>query len=132
MRIGKVTVLAALTILLAGVVDAAAHRSNIGTNVRINSAARTAEGTGIYSGVVRGNRACRKGRRVQVWHDSDPPFLIGTATTDSSGAWQVEGPAPPDGDSIYAVAKRKKLRSGRRHKHKCTAETSAKKVFPVN
>ena len=133
MRIGKVTVLAALTVLVLGVVTAAAHRVNYGSKVQIDSAVRATPTTGKYEGEVKsGVPRCRKGRKVKVWHDSVPPFLIGTDTTDANGKWAVDGPAPPDGDSIYAVTSRKTLRKSATHRHRCKGARSAKEVFPVD
>lgn len=62
---------------------------------------------GTYTGKVKSkNKKCRKGRKVTVIHDSDPPFIIGEARTDEFGNWGLEGPVPPSGDRIIVEVKR--------------------------
>ncbi len=68
----------------------------------------TTAGAAKYSGKVSSNKSrCRKGRKVSIYHDSDPPFLIGETETDSDGKYSFEGISPPSGDRVFVVVKPK-------------------------
>lgn len=61
--------------------------------------------TATYSGKVKSSKRCRKGRKVTLIHDSDPPFVIGEATTDKNGKWKITGPYPPSSDDDRIIVK---------------------------
>jgi hypothetical protein len=66
-----------------------------------------------YSGAIKTAKRCRKGRRVKLIHDSDPPFTIGETTTDENGNWSITGAYPLDsGDDriIVKVSKSKRCK----------------------
>jgi hypothetical protein len=67
----------------------------------------TTPGSAKYTGQVKSSkRRCRKGRTVRVYHDSDPPFLIGETETDNAGKYVLEGISPPAGDRVFVVVKK--------------------------
>jgi hypothetical protein len=100
--------------------------------VKVTEAERTGLTTGDYEGTVTGKEKCRKRRKVKLFHDSSPRFQIGSDTTDSDGDWEISGPAPPNGDKVYAeVAPKTLLRNGR-HRHKCKGDRSPKRRFPTS
>ncbi|HKG36567.1 MAG TPA: hypothetical protein VKA89_09030 [Solirubrobacterales bacterium] len=133
MRIGKLTVLAGLLALVVGSVTAFGHVKSFSSTVKIDRAERIGQTqSGRYAGEVSSARErCKVDRRVQVWHDSDPPFRIGTTMTNAQGKWRLTGPAPPNGDHVYAVAARKTLLRNARHRHRCRRELSQLVKFPT-
>ena len=65
-------------------------------------------GNATYVGKVNsGKSRCTKARRVLIYHDSEPPFLIGETTTDADGNYSFEGISPPPGDDVFVVVKKK-------------------------
>ena len=59
-----------------------------------------------YSGKVSSAKpACEKNRKIQVFHNG---VLIAETRTDEDGNWSVNGPVPPDGDSVTVKVKKKK------------------------
>lgn len=100
-----------------------------GTAAAVPSQVTIREATGDPGGVdVRGNvnsskRACKKNRRVRVYHDVDPPgpsagdFLLGETVTNRRGRWSLSSTFLPD--KVYAQVSRA-TRSGTR----CGRDTS--------
>ena len=133
MRIGKLTVITGLVVLIVGTVTATGHIKSFSSTVKIDTAERIGHTQrGRYAGEVASARArCMADRRVVVWHDSDPPFRIGAATTNAQGKWRLTGPAPPDGDDVFAVATLKTLLRTKRHRHRCRREISQLVQFPT-
>jgi hypothetical protein len=121
--VGTVTALAFVAIAMA-------HTKSYPSSVKVTSAERTGPATGDYEGTVTAKKKCRKRRKVKVFHDSRPRFLIGTDTTDSDGDWDVSGPAPPDGDKVYAEVTPKTLLSNGRHRHKVQGRPLAEADVP--
>jgi len=91
------------------------------------------QGAAEYGGKVRSKRkACRKDRRVRVYHEiKGPDPVIGGGKTRPGGNWEIHGSAPPDGDLVYAIVARKVLRSASGHRHVCKAARSHYVVFPL-
>lgn len=84
----------------------------------------TGPGTAKYSGKVSSSKSkCRKGRKIEVFHDSDPPFKIGETDTESDGSYSLDGVSPPSGDRVFVVVKPK----GRGSK-RCKELNESKKV----
>ncbi|MGZ5330641.1 MAG: hypothetical protein ACXWFH_04975 [Solirubrobacterales bacterium] len=68
---------------------------------------------------------------MKLYHDSQPRFLIGTDKAAADGDWEISGPAPPNGDKVYAEVAPKRLAGGRGHRHKCKGGRSPKRTFPT-
>lgn len=74
---------------------------------------------GVYEGTVSSKRAaCRKQRRVKVYHDQNEngvdrsDYRIGTDTTNKRGEYEVNGNQAPTGDDVVAIVSGKVLRDG--------------------
>ena len=131
MRIVKLSCIAGLLALTVGALAALAHVKSFSSAVNIDSAERISSTKGRYAGDVSGGpERCQKFRTVQVWHDSNPPFKIGTTVTNAQGKWRKVGPAPPDGDEVYTVATRKTLLRNGAHRHRCRTDFSPEVTFP--
>jgi hypothetical protein len=106
---------------LMGLAALAQAGGNSGVSVELEN-----NSVGVYEGSLDAekNSRCNGGRRVVVYHDEDDDgvdssdFKIGSATSKRSGDFRVEGPQAPPGDTVIAVAKRKKL-GHRKHKVTC-------------
>lgn len=75
--------------------------------------------SGVYEGTVSSKKAaCRKQRRVKVYHDQNKngddgsDYRIGRDTTNRKGDYEVIGSQAPKGDSVVAVVSSKHLRDG--------------------
>lgn len=98
-----VAVIALLAVLLvAGQAQAGKAETEL-TGVEVETSTGSANAT--YSGKVKSKRKCRKGRKVTLIHDSDPPFVIGETTTDKNGKWEITGPYPPNPNDDRIIVK---------------------------
>lgn len=77
--------------------------------------------TGVYEGTVTSKKAaCRKQRKVKVYHDENEngvdrsDYRIGKDTTDKKGNYEVVGNQAPMGDAVIAVVSGKRLADGTR------------------
>jgi hypothetical protein len=75
--------------------------------------------SGVYEGTVGSKRpACRKQRKVKVYHDQNEngvdraDYRIGKDTTDKKGNYEVNGNQAPAGDDVIAVVSGKLLPDG--------------------
>ena len=82
-----------------------------------------------FSGTVTAKKKCNSGRSVTV---TGPPGTVGSATSNSAGAWTVAAPAVvPAGTYTANVAKKKivkKKKNGKKKKTKCLATTASTTV----
>jgi hypothetical protein len=74
---------------------------------------------GVYEGTVSSKRAaCRKQRRVKVYHDQNEngvdrsDYRIGKDLTDKKGNYEVDGNQAPMGDDVIAIVTGKVLADG--------------------
>jgi hypothetical protein len=112
--ISAIFVLAAAILTIAGTVDASAKTFR--TTVRISKAVvDPGVGTDLRGTVKSRKGLCRRGRKVDVYHDAPPPgpdkddFFLGRGVTNKEGKWRVATTFEPD--QVYAKVVRKK--SGR-------------------
>jgi hypothetical protein len=75
--------------------------------------------SGVYEGTVSSKRpACKKQRRVKVYHDQNEngvdrsDYRIGKDTTDKRGNYEVNGNQAPMGDDVVAVVAGRYLGDG--------------------
>jgi hypothetical protein len=83
-------VLIALLVTWAVVGTAAASTPTVKSTVTITSG----EGTGFTGKVKAAQRKCRAGRKVKLFMESNSgggDELVGTARTDATGAWMMDG-----------------------------------------
>lgn len=101
----SVSLIAALVLVLFAGGAAAPAQAKDSVSVKAEAAG---SGQATYSGKVQSGRSkCRKGRTVQIYHDSDPPFFIGETETDADGKYSYTGISPPSGDRVFVVVKKK-------------------------
>jgi hypothetical protein len=86
---------------------AAAEKAS--SQVTITQATGDVEHVQVRGKVTSGRDACKKNRKVSVWHDVPPAgpssndFKIGSTKTDDKGQWDLASVALPD--KVYAVVK---------------------------
>lgn len=121
MRRLKLTALVlAMPLLTLGMAERA---SAVPSQVTITEATRSASGVDVSGRVGSSKRACKKNRRVQVYHDVDPEgpgandFPLGETFTNRRGGWRLSSIYQPD--KVYARVLRKNRRGLR-----CGADTS--------
>lgn len=96
----------ACTVGFAG--PAAAGKAS--SQVEITKATGDTEHVQVRGKVTSSRGACKKNRKVSVWHDVPPAgpssndFNIGATRTDADGHWDVASVALPD--KVYAVVKK--------------------------
>jgi hypothetical protein len=96
----------ALTLIMPGTAVAAT------STVTITQATGDDDGVDIRGRVTSSAIACKRNRRVEVWHDVDPPgpsdmdFLLGHTLTNNKGRWRLSSSFFPD--KVYAVVKQKR------------------------
>jgi hypothetical protein len=81
--------LAAIVLLGAGSATAAKV-----TNVRSTVTIKSGEGTEFTGKVNAAQKSCRSGRKVMLFREpysGSKDKLVGTAKTDASGAWEMQG-----------------------------------------
>lgn len=101
------TIVLALAVALLGVTatEASAGQRSRST-IEITKATGDTEHVQVKGTVSSARKICKQSRKVRVYHDSEPPYLIGTTTTDDDGRWEVSSVALPD--KVYAVVTRNK------------------------
>lgn len=112
------------TMALAGA-SADAHIKRIASRVRHTSTAIEGDVVTKLGGVVRSKRdKCVPGRKVSVYVGGD---RFGSATTNASGAWVVEGEGEAGRRYRFTVHPAK-LSSPKGHSHTCGAHTLYKDI----
>jgi hypothetical protein len=107
--------------LAAGV--ATAHKKTIDTRVQMSRSA-SAQGDS-FVGTLSAGGGCQRGREVTVSRaDPGAHQVVGIATTDASGAFQVQAQGSASPGDYIAVAAPDKVKKGDGHRHKCLEGTS--------
>jgi hypothetical protein len=109
------------SLAFTGVVAVAlAHTVKHPTTVTIHVKKGSAHKPGSFDGSVSSDTSrCEVGRTVAVRMGETTTVLVGTATSDAKGNWdlQLAGSAQPG--TYHAVARRKVLRKNSHHVHIC-------------
>jgi hypothetical protein len=104
---------------------ASAHNVVFRGSVLIDLARPFKAGEAEYFGqAFSPKKRCRRGRLVELFHDSNPDFKIGQDRTNREGDWRIVGPAPPSGDEVYATMDPRFLPSDFDHSHRCRRDRS--------
>ena len=127
MRIAT-TVCAALAVAVLGASLAGAHKAQIDTTVTLTAPTGSAS---AFTGTVTAKGGCRKERSVSLFRTDEysGKTLVGTATTDASGAYSIT-PNPASAGSYQVTVAFKKVKKGKKkngkpkHKHKCLEGSS--------
>ncbi len=108
-----------------------ARVAGFSTTVKITRARPAGNDLADYKGYVGSPQSgCKHRRKVHLYHDSKPRFLIGTDITDSAGRWEIEdAPAPPVGEFIYAVVAGRDIVVHGHHRH-CDSDRSPRVEYP--
>ena len=113
--LGISVVMLTLAAIVATFVAPAIATHSVGSKITLSNGI-----PGDYEGAVSSKKeGCVKGRSVSVYHDQNKngvdqsDFKIGTSRTDKDGEYLIQGNQAPEGDTIIAVAKSRKL--GKRH-----------------
>jgi hypothetical protein len=120
------------TLVLSGGI-ATAHKAQIDTTVTLTAPTGSATS---FVGTVTAKGGCRKERTVSLFRTDEysGKTLVGTATTDASGAFSIT-PNPASAGSYQATVAFKKVKKGKtkrgkpRHKHKCLEASSPAIAF---
>jgi hypothetical protein len=120
------------TLVLGGGI-AAAHKAQIDTTVTLTAPTGSAT---AFVGTVTAKGGCRKERAVSLFRTDEYSgrTLVGTATTDTEGAFSIT-PNPASAGSYQATVAFKKVKKGKRkngkprHKHKCLEGSSPAIAF---
>ena len=105
---------------------AGAHNGKYDTTItaKVKKAGKDAT---LFDGAVESTKAkCVADRKVKLFQvvDNADDTLIGTASTDAEGAWQlIPTPKPFDG-AYYALAAKKVLKKSAKHRHICKRAAS--------
>ena len=126
-RLAFVVVILSAMFAAAGSI-ALAHKARIDTSVSLAAPAGSAT---TFTGTVTAKGGCKKGRAVSLFRTDEYSgrTLVGTATTDTSGAFSIT-PNPASTGSYQATVAKKKVKKGKtksgktKHKHKCLAGSS--------
>jgi hypothetical protein len=126
-----VTVVVLLIAALAATL-ASAHNKVFPSQVTFTKAASLSPVKARYRGHVLSPRAaCKSGREIQIYDITvNPDRRLKKAFSNATGFWAVTGPAPPNGDKVYAIMETKVLPAGPGHNHSCQNDTSPVLIFP--
>lgn len=95
-----------VAVTMAGTLGIAEASGRARSTIEITKATGDTEHVEVKGTVSSTKSRCKRNRKVKVYHDSEPPYLIGETTTDDNGRWQVSSVALPD--KVYAVVKKNK------------------------
>lgn len=112
---------------------ALAHKAQVDTSVTLTAPTGSAS---TFSGIVSAKGGCKKERSVSLFRTDEysGKTLVGTATTDTSGAYSIT-PSPASTGSYQVTVAPKKVKKGKKkngkpkHKHKCLEGTSSATAY---
>jgi hypothetical protein len=115
MRKLSVLVVAVIACIAVGAVTMAGAATKVTTKVSVNFSGAFSGGTSAYdpvtfsgdfAGKVKGKKGCKKSRKVTISGG------IGSATSNSSGNYNVHVSTPPAAGDYTATVKKKKFKKG--------------------